>query len=480
MITFLLALGFMTVMYFVYGKYVDRVFAPDKNRPTPAYTSADGVDYVPLSTKKIFLIQFLNIAGLGPIFGAIMGAMYGPVVFLWITLGTVFGGAVHDYFAGMISLRNKGKSLPEIIGDQLGLTAKQVMRVFTVALMILVGVVFVSGPADLLTKLTGGAIDYRIWVGLIFCYYIAATLFPVDKIIGKIYPVFGFALLFMAAGILVAMLWHPGNMAELTLSNLRNAHPQAENLPLFPMLFISVACGAISGFHATQSPLMARCLKNERDGRKVFFGAMVAEGIVALIWAAAAMAFFGDLSGFHQFMADNGSSAALVVERTSADWLGKLGAVLAMLGVIAAPVTSADTAFRAARLILADFLRFSQKELWRRIAISAPLFAICFGLLLLSKESFEIIWRYFAWSNQTLSVFTLWAITVYLVKARKNYWISLLPAVFMTEVCATYILIAPEGLALPHPWAYALGGGITLVVLVLFMVRYRRLSHTLQ
>jgi carbon starvation protein CstA len=468
MISFFSALVFMVAMYFVYGKYVDRVFAPDKRRTTPAYTLSDGVDYVPLSNKRIFLIQFLNIAGLGPIFGAIMGAMYGPVVFLWIVFGTIFGGAVHDYLSGMISLRSNGKSLPEIIGDQLGLTVKQVMRVFTILLMILVGVVFVSGPADLLTNLTHGAVDYRMWVAVIFCYYIVATLFPIDKIIGRIYPVFGFALLFMAVSTLVVMLFHAGAMTELTAANFGNKHPDAATLPLFPMLFITVACGAISGFHATQSPLMARCLKNEAAGRKVFFGAMVAEGIVALIWAAAAMAFFNGLDGFHDFMETHNQSAAIVVDKIAHEWLGTAGALLALLGVVAAPLTSADTAFRSARLIIADFLNYPQKKLRNRIAVSLPLFVVCFLLLLLSKESFDIIWRYFAWSNQTLAVFTLWAVTVYLAKMRKNYYITLLPALFMTAVCTTYIFIAKEGFALPPVWAYAAAGSITLLLLALF------------
>ncbi|MDR3351285.1 MAG: carbon starvation protein A [Prevotellaceae bacterium] len=442
MISFSIALVFMVAMYFIYGKYVDRVFTPDRNRPTPAYTLTDGVDYVPMSNKRIFLIQFLNIAGLGPIFGAIMGAMYGPVVFLWIVLGTVFGGAVHDYFSGMISLRTNGKSLPEIIGDQLGWTVKQVMRGFTVLLMILVGVVFVSGPADLLVKLLDGAVDYRIWVAIIFCYYILATLFPIDKVIGRIYPVFGFALLFMAVSIFVMLLFHAGSMTELTVANFGNRHPDAAKLPLFPMLFITVACGAISGFHATQSPLMARCLKNEADGRKVFFGAMVAEGIVALIWAAAAMAFFNGLDGFQDFMKENNNSAAIVVDTIAHGWLGAFGAALALLGVIAAPLTSADTAFRSARLMIADFLNFPQKKLRSRIIVSIPLFALCTLLLLMSQAHFDVIWRYFAWCNQTLAVFTLWAITVYLAKARKNYYITLVPALFMTAVCTAYILIA--------------------------------------
>ena len=442
MITFTVSITFMVGMYFLYGKYVDRVFKPE-SRPAPCMTHADGVDYVPLPTWKIFLIQFLNIAGLGPIFGAIMGAMYGPVVFLWIALGTVFGGAVHDYFSGMVSIRSGGKSLPEIIGRELGLTVRQVMRVFTVFLMILVGTVFVSGPAGLLTELTRQVVDFRIWTALIFCYYIAATLFPIDKIIGKVYPVFGLAMLFMAFGIFIALALHPDGMVELTPANVRNMHPEAATLPLFPMLFVTVACGAISGFHATQSPLMARCIKTEHDGRKVFFGAMVAEGIVALIWAAAAMAFFKGVPGLQDFMAGNNNNAAVVVNAISAQWLGTVGSVLALLGVIAAPITSADTAFRSARLIIADMFNFSQKSIWKRLAVSAPLFLACFVLL---QVNFDVIWRYFAWSNQTLAMVTLWAITGYLFRTKKNYLITLIPALFMTAVCVTYILICGEAL----------------------------------
>jgi carbon starvation protein CstA len=471
MITFVVAIIFMVGMYFLYGKYVDRVFKPEKDRPVPCVLYADGIDYVPMPTWKIFLIQFLNIAGLGPIFGAIMGAMYGPVVFLWIALGTVFGGAVHDYFSGMISIRSGGKSLPEIIGNELGLTVKQVMRVFTILLMILVGTVFVSGPAGLLTELTRHVIDFRIWTALIFCYYVAATLFPIDKIIGKIYPVFGSALLFMALGILVALALHPADMTELNLTNLRNMHPNAAALPLFPMLFVTVACGAISGFHATQSPLMARCIKTEHAGRKVFFGAMVAEGIVALIWAAAAMAFFKGVPGLQNFMAENNENAAVVVNAISGQWLGTVGSVLALLGVIAAPITSADTAFRSARLIIADMLHFSQKSIWKRLLVSAPLFLACFILL---HVNFDVIWRYFAWSNQTLAMVTLWAVTVYLFKAKKNYWLTLIPALFMTAVCVSYILIAKEGFSLSHTLSYCISGCVTFLLLVVFISRRRK------
>lgn len=456
MITLILSLLILIGGYFLYGKYIERIFGPDPKKKTPALTHPDGVDYVPMSSKKIFLIQFLNIAGLGPIFGAIMGAMYGPVVFIWIVAGTLLCGGVHDYLAGMISLRSDGKSLPELIATQLGTSAGVVMRIITTVLMLLVGVVFLSGPAALLTNMTGGQLGLTFWIIIIFIYYIIATLFPIDKIIGRIYPVFGFSLLFMAAGILIAIFWNNAPLPELT-DHFANEHPNS--LPIFPMLFITVACGAISGFHATQSPLMARCMTTEKDGRKVFFGAMVAEGIVAIIWAAAAMCFFGGIDHFHDFMASNQNNASIVVNKISSDWLGKFGGILAILGVVAAPITSADTAFRSARLIIADFMKIDQKSYKKRILISIPIFAACIVLL---NINFDIIWRYFAWSNQTLAVFTLWSITVYLAKKKLNYFVSLFPAIFMTAVSISYILTAPEGFSLSENIAYP----ITIIVVI--------------
>lgn len=470
MITFILSLIILIGGYFVYGRYIEKVFTPDKNRKTPAITSADGVDYVPLSSKKIFLIQFLNIAGLGPIFGAIMGAMYGPVVFLWIVFGTLFCGAVHDYLSAMMSLRSNGRSLPELISTELGSTAGIIMHLITIVLMVLVGAVFLSGPASLLTSMTG--IENIWWIVLIFSYYVLATLFPVDKIIGKVYPIFGFALLFMAFGILVAIFINHNPMPEITQS-FGNMNPDPDRFPVFPMLFVTVACGAISGFHATQSPLMARCIKSEADSRKIFFGAMVAEGVVASIWAAAAICFFEGMEGFQGFMAENGNSAAVVVKNISSSWLGLLGGFLALLGVVVAPITSADTAFRSARLIIADFLNKEQKSFKNRILISAPLFAVCIILL---NINFDIIWRYFAWTNQSLAAITLWSITVYLARRDKNYFVTLLPALFMSSVCMTYILVAPEGFSLSHTLSYILGSGFSLFLLVCFIFGKRNLS----
>lgn len=444
MITFTLCLLALIAGYFVYGRFVERIFGPD-DRKTPALTMADGVDYIPLPTWKIFMIQFLNIAGLGPIFGAIMGAKFGTASYLWIVLGSIFAGAVHDYLSGMLSLRHGGESLPEIIGRYLGMTTKQVMRVFTVILMVLVGAVFVAGPAGLLASLTPEVLDTTFWIVVVFLYYILATMLPIDKIIGKIYPIFAVALLFMAVGLLVMLyVLHPV-LPELW-DGVHNTHPNADTLPIFPIMFVSIACGAISGFHATQSPLMARCMTSERHGRPVFYGAMITEGIVALIWAAAATWFFGE-NGMGE------SNAAVIVDAITKDWLGTVGGVLAVLGVIAAPITSGDTAFRSARLIVADFLGMEQKSIRKRLYICVPMFLAAIGLLLYSlkdADGFDRIWRYFAWSNQTLSVFTLWAVTVYLVRERKGhiYYITYIPAMFMTAVCTTYICVAPEGLGI--------------------------------
>lgn len=457
MVSFYLSLIVLIAGYFIYGTFTEKVFGIDPGRRTPALTHADGIDYIPLPWWKIFLIQFLNIAGLGPIFGAIMGIMFGPAAFLWIVFGTLLGGAVHDYMSGMLSIRRGGASLPEIIGEELGTPVKHTMRGFSVLLMILVGAVFVAGPAELLTNLTRNAIPMNGWITIIFIYYILATLLPIDKLIGKLYPLFGLALLFMAVGILFAIIFNRVPVPEIT-SGLQSRHPAG--LPVFPMMFISIACGAISGFHATQSPLMARCLQNEKLGRRVFYGAMVAEGIVALIWAAAASGFFGSLEALNEFAAAHKNNAAVIVDRISKDWLGVTGGILAMLGVIAAPLTSGDTALRSARLIVADFLQLKQKSIRSRLVISVPVFILA---ILLLQMDFSVLWRYFAWCNQTLAVFTLWAVTVYLAKNRKFYWISLLPALFMTAVSVSYILYAPEGLKLSYSTALAGGAVATLL-----------------
>lgn len=441
MISFTIALVILIAGYFTYGLFVSKVFGQDSKIQTPVHRLADGVDYVALPTWKIFLIQFLNIAGLGPIFGAIMGVMFGPAAFLWIVFGTIFAGAVHDYLSGMLSLRRDGASLPELVGAELGGGVKTMMRWFALLLMILVGAVFVYNPADLLAMMTPDHLDKMFWIVVIFSYYMLATLLPIDKLIGKLYPLFGFALLFMAVGILISLYVHWDAMPEIW-SEFYNHKAEPEVNPIFPMMFVSIACGAISGFHATQSPMMARCLKNEKHGRPVFYGAMVTEGVVALIWAAAAIAFTGGYSELQDFLG-NGSPAILVND-VAKGWLGTFGGILAVLGVIAAPITSGDTALRSARLIAADFMNIKQKKIVKRLLVSVPIFIVCFLIMMMP---YEVLWRYFAWCNQVLAVFTLWALTVYLAKHRRLYVITLLPAMFMTAVTVTYIMFAPEGVS---------------------------------
>ena len=471
MVTFTLALIALVAGYMIYGSYVNKVFGPD-DRKTPALTKADGVDFIPMPTWRIFMIQFLNIAGLGPIFGAIMGAQFGTASYLWIVLGTIFAGAVHDFFSGALSIRNGGENLPELVGRYLGANTRKVMVIFTMILMVLVGAVFVSGPAELIAGMTPDYLNEMFWIIVIFLYYILATVLPVDKIIGKIYPLFAIALLFMAGGILVMLYVKSPDLPEMW----DGFGVKYEKNPVFPMMFISIACGAISGFHATQSPLMARCMTSERHCRPIFYGAMVAEGMVALIWAAAATYFFQENGIIDQITGKTFSGAA-VATSISKEWLGAFGGVLAILGIVAAPITSGDTALRSARLIAADFLHMDQKPVRKRLLICIPLFLITMGVLIYSlrdAEGFKTIWRYFAWCNQTLSVFTLWAITVYLVQHKKNFYITLLPALFMTLVCSTYICIAPEGFHLPQVLSYVIGGTCTLAGLVWFILWYRK------
>lgn len=462
MFSFLLCIFALIAGYAIYGAFVDKVFAPDPKRITPAVSKADGVDYVPLPTWKVFMIQFLNIAGTGPIFGAIMGAKFGPASYLWIVLGCIFAGAVHDYFVGMLSVRHDGAGLPELVGSYLGAGTKKVMLVFSIVLLLLVGTVFVYSPALILGDMAGdgtrGAI--MLWVGIIFLYYIIATLLPIDKIIGKIYPLFAFALLFMAAALMVCLFVKWPHLPEIW-DGLQNRGPSIglNGQPIFPCLFITIACGAISGFHATQSPLMARCLKDEKLGRPVFYGSMITEGLVALVWAAVSSYFFFD-GGAAECGSDLTAAAPAVVTAVSKSWLGVFGGILAILGVVAAPITSGDTALRSSRLIIADFLKMDQRPIGKRLYISIPLFIVT-GLLLwfniADSNGFNTIWRYFGWANQTLAVFTLWAATVYLISAKKemSYLISGIPAAFMTAVSVTFILVDKVGFginAATAPW----------------------------
>ena len=470
MITFILSLLALVLGYFLYGKFVERVFGPD-DRETPAVAKADGVDFMVLPNWKIFMIQFLNIAGTGPIFGAIMGAKFGPSAYLWIVLGCIFAGATHDYLSGMISMRNGGVGLPEVIGDTLGDKARKLMLVFSVVLLTMVGAVFVYSPAEILDSMAGTT---TMWIIIIFAYYFIATMLPVDKVIGRIYPIFAFSLLFMAAALMVVLFAKWPDIPELWdgLGNKALTVDPSWSSQLFPCLFITIACGAISGFHATQSPLMGRCMKSERMGRPIFYGAMITEGIVALIWATVASYFFyAEPQPGYQLITEfsnNGfaTSAPKVVNIICNDWLGVAGGILAMLGVVAAPITSGDTALRSARLIIADFIRIEQRTVKRRLLISVPLFLCCIALLLWQVENpdgFNVIWQYFGWSNQTLSVFTLWAITVYLLRNGKPYYFTLIPALFMTTVCATFLFVSKQAFGMPDRVGYILGVAVLIV-----------------
>jgi len=464
MISFLLSILALVLGYLIYGKFVDHVFGPEPSRKTPAITKQDGVDFIPLPTWKVFMIQFLNIAGTGPIFGAIMGAKFGPASYLWIVLGCIFAGAVHDYMCGMLSVRHGGAGLPDLVGDYLGHRTKRVMLVFSVVLLLLVGTVFVYSPALILGDIAGeGTSDsIMLWVGIIFAYYLIATLLPIDKLIGKIYPIFAVALLFMAAALMVCLFLKWPTLPELW-DGLSGWSEQAgvKNQPIFPCLFITIACGAISGFHATQSPLMARCIQNEKLGRPVFYGSMITEGLVALIWAAVSSWFFFS-GGAAEVGSDLTAAAPAVVTKVSENWLGLMGGILAILGVVAAPITSGDTAFRSARLIIADFVKLPQKDIHKRLAIAIPLFAGSAFLLwynIADANGFNIIWRYFGWSNQALAVFMLWTATVYLYRTKGARWylITLLPALFMTSVCVTFILVDKIGFRLPQTLAPLIG-----------------------
>ncbi|MCK8058197.1 MULTISPECIES: carbon starvation protein A [unclassified Fusibacter] len=463
MISFLVSVAALIIGYVVYGSFVEKVFGANEANVTPAARLTDGVDFVEMDWKKIFLIQFLNIAGLGPIFGAVAGALWGPVAFIWIVLGSIFAGATHDYFAGMLSVRHDGETIGEIVGHYLGLPAKTVMRIFSVILLVLVGVVFINGPAGLLQNMTG--INKYVFLAGIIVYYLLATVLPVDKLIGKIYPIFGAALIFMAIGIIGGIFLKGYTIPEITMSNL---HPDAKSI--FPFLFITIACGAISGFHATQSPLMARCMKNEKEGRRIFYGAMIAEGLIALIWAAAAMAFYGSPEALQA-----AGPAAVVVGEISTSLLGLAGGILAVLGVVAAPITSGDTAFRSARLTIADAIRLKQDKIVNRFIIAVPLFAIGTALCFID---FTIIWRYFAWSNQTLATIVLWASAVFLAQNKKFHWICSVPATFMTAVVTSYIIIAPEGLKLGMNLGMPIGLACAALCLGLFLSKVKTMGQS--
>ena len=494
MVSFIISLAALVLGYLLYGKFVAHVFGPD-DRPTPAVAKADGVDFMVLPSWKIFMIQFLNIAGTGPIFGAIMGAWYGPVAYLWIVFGCIFAGAMHDYMSGMLSIRHDGAGLPELVGKYLGGNTRKVMLVFSVLLLMMVGAVFVYSPAIILDGIcnSGSFVGGKMfWIILIFIYYIIATLLPIDKIIGKIYPLFAFSLLFMAGALMIGLfikwptlpeLW--SNLASCNLNEnpaWLGTEPFVQKNPIFPCLFITIACGAISGFHATQSPLMARCMKSEKLGRPVFYGAMITEGVIALIWATIGAYFFyaEPHPGYEEVsVANNGflTAAPKVVNIICNEWLGVGGAVLALLGIVAAPITTGDTALRSARLMVADFLKMPQKSIRTRLLISIPLFLVSLSMLywqIENPDGFAVIWQYVGLMTQTLAVFTLWAVTVYLFREGKAYIVTLIPALFMTTVCFTYLFVSKQALSLPESVGYPLGLLSFVVSLVWFLLWRRR------
>ena len=465
MITFIFSIVLLVVGYFTYGKFVERVFVADRKRQTPAFSMRDDIDYVPMNTTRNSLIQLLNIAGVGPIFGPILGALYGPVAFVWIVIGCIFAGAVHDYLTGMISIRNHGAHLPQLAGKFLGKTMKHVVNGFAILLLLLVGTVFVTSPAALLANMT--SLSLTLIILAIFAYYLIATLLPIDKVIGRIYPYFGALLLFSAAGIGIGLVVTGAPIPELSFQNM---HP--DNAPIFPLLFLTISCGALSGFHATQTPIISRTTENETSGRKIFYGMMIAEGVIAMIWAAAAMSLFQGEQSLSDVLAAGGPAA--VVGEVSTTMLGAVGGTLAVLGVIVLPITSGDTAFRSARMIIADYLKVEQKPIVKRILIALPLFVASYAL---THMDFTLLWRYFSWANQTTAVIALWTGTMYLVLSRKPYLFTSIPAVFMTMATFTYLAYAPIGFNLPLQTSYIVAALGTLVCIALFMKRVRRLSR---
>jgi len=466
MISLVLSIVFLAAGYCIYGRVVENIFLPD-DRPTPAERLNDGVDYVPMKTWKAFLVQLLNIAGTGPIFGALMGACFGPIVFLWIIFGSVLAGAVHDYMVGMVSERHDGMSIAELSGIYLGNTAKWGMRLFSVLLLLLTGTVFVNSPAALIATLTPERLNVTFWIVVILIYYILATLLPIDKIIGRLYPIFGVTLILMAAGIMFGIIKGGYSVPEITLENL---HP--EGLPVWPYMFVTVACGAISGFHATQSPMIAKCMTSEKEGHKIFYGAMICEAVIALTWAAGGVAFYGATGGLNEALSTLGQSG--VVYDISKGMLGKTGSILAIVGVVACPITSGDTAFRSARLILSEMTGLNQKSIRNRLLITIPLLGI--GAVL-TQLDFNVLWRYFSWSNQTLAMISLWVSTAYLLKNAKNKLMSLvtaLPAVFMSGVSITYILMAKEGLRMSSSIAYPAGAAVSGCFLLIYIFKMKK------
>ncbi|KGQ33040.1 carbon starvation protein CstA [Gallibacterium anatis] len=485
MLWFIAAVALLIAGYFIYGSIVEKVFKINPKRETPAHLMNDGVDYVPMTKKKIWLIQLLNIAGTGPIFGPILGALYGPVAMLWIVFGCIFAGAVHDYFSGMLSVRNGGASVPNLAGKYIGAPVKHFMNALALVLLVLVGVVFVISPAGLLTNITMDNFGESLsldradtlvtWTTIIFVYYIIATLVPIDKIIGRIYPLFGALLLFMSFGMFFALLFEDKalfhSIGDMSFSKFfENAHPN--NLPIWPLIFVTIACGAVSGFHATQSPLMARCMENEKEGRFVFYGAMIGEGIIALIWCMVGLTFYDSPALMND--AINAGTPSKVVYDSATHMLGYFGGILAVLGVVVLPITSGDTSFRAARLIIAEFFKIDQRSLVKRLLIAVPLFVVGF---IITKLDFQVLWRYFGWANQTTAMVMLWTAAAYLYRYHKFHWICTIPAIFMTMVSATFLAYAKIGFGLSYETSVWVGIALTVVAIVCFFTMLKPIAN---
>ncbi|SES61915.1 Carbon starvation protein CstA [Oceanobacillus limi] len=461
MITFVASIMLLVVGYLVYGKVVDRIFGINDQQKTPAYAKNDGFDYTPMSWWRASLIQLLNIAGLGPIFGAVMGALYGPVAFIWIVVGSIFAGAVHDYFSGMLSLRHNGAQYPELVGKYLGRHVKLLINILTILLMILVAAAFTAGPAELVAQIT--PLGFTAAIVVVFAYLLIASVLPINKVIGKIYPIFGAILIFMAVSIGIGMFFFDNPIPNLTFSNL---HPG--NLPLWPLLMVTISCGAISGFHCTQSPILARTLKKESDGRKVFYGAMIAEGVITLVWAAAGMTFFGGTEALQGALSAGGPAG--VVNEISISTLGAFGGILAVLGVIILPITTGDTALRSSRMMLADLLKqFTKKDFKGKKSLMFLMIPVAVPAFLLTQIDYSFLWRYVGWSNQVVATVMLWTAAMYLLKHHKFHWICSIPAIFMTAVVSTYIFYAPEGFNLAYSTSMIIGAIIWLVVVMWFV-----------
>lgn len=463
MLTFFISIIVLVIAYFTYGKFIEKIFNPQQSRKTPAYANSDGIDYVPMNKHKNALIQLLNIAGTGPIFGPIMGALYGPVAFLWIVIGAIFAGAVHDYLTGMISIRNRGAHIPELAGKFLGKVSKHIVNFFALLLLLLVGTVFVTTPASLLSILTDGKVAIGVIIGVIFLYYFLSTILPIDKIIGRLYPYFGAVLLIGTFGVGIALVFSDYTIPEL---NLQNMHP--ENLPIFPILFFTITCGALSGFHATQSPIISRTVEKESQGRYIFYGMMIAEAVIAMIWAAAAMSLFDGMT--LNEMINSGTPSA-VVNEVSMTLLGAVGGTIAVLGAIVLPITSGDTAFRAARSIIADYLKIDQKKLIKRLMIAVPLFVVS---MLLTQIDFNILWRYFSWANQATAAIALWIGTMYLFIKGKNYFVALVPALFITYMVFVYILNQKIGFNLDLKISFIGGLVLTIIITLMFFFKAKK------